>query len=173
MLSGHIQGLFLSFLSKLKKPNYILEIGTYTGYSAICLAEGLSDKGKLITIDPNEETNCFAKQVFKSSPYDSKIELIEGLSQEIIPSLNYMFDLVFIDADKQNYNLYFDLIIDKVNPGGIIIADNVLWSGKVLDKDQDIQTQYIHQFNIKVNSDKRVDNLLLPIRDGLMLMQKL
>jgi len=173
MLSGHIQGRFLSFLSKLKKPNYILEIGTYTGYSAICLSEGLSDKGKLITIDPNEETNCFAKQVFKSSPYDSKIELIEGLSQEIIPSLNYMFDLVFIDADKQNYNLYFDLIIDKVNPGGIIIADNVLWSGKVLDKDQDIQTQYIHQFNIKVNSDKRVDNLLLPIRDGLMLMQKL
>ncbi|MEI8137834.1 MAG: O-methyltransferase, partial [Bacteroidota bacterium] len=127
MLSGHLQGRLLSFLSKLKRPEYILEIGTYTGYSALCLAEGLTENGKLITIDPNEETNYFAKKFFDKSAYKNNIELITGQAKAIIPSLPQTFDLVFIDADKKNYSLYYDLIIDKVNKGGLIIADNVLW----------------------------------------------
>lgn len=173
MLSGHIQGRLLSLLSKLQQPGFILEIGTYTGYSALCLAEGLKQNGKLITIDPNEETNFFAKHFFDKSPYKNNIELIAGQANSIIPKLTNLFDLVFIDADKKNYSLYYDLIIDKVNKGGLIIADNVLWSGKVLDEKKDPDTQLIHKFNQKINNDTRVENLLLPVRDGLMLMRKL
>lgn len=173
MLSGHLQGRLLSFLSKLKRPEYILEIGTYTGYSALCLAEGLTENGKLITIDPNEETNYFAKKFFDKSAYKNNIELITGQAKAIIPSLPQTFDLVFIDADKKNYSLYYDLIIDKVNKGGLIIADNVLWSGKVLDKEMDLDTQIIHEFNQKVNNDTWVENLLLPVRDGLMILRKI
>lgn len=172
MLSGHLQGRLLSFLSKIQQPKFILEIGTYTGYSALCLAEGLQENGKLITIDPNEETNFFAKQFFQKSPFANKIELIENNAQQVIPSLSQKFDLVFIDADKANYALYFDLVIDKVNSGGLIIADNVLWSGKILDETKDEDTQSIHNFNQKIQNDKRVENLLLPVRDGLLIMRK-
>ena len=174
MLSGHIQGRLLSFLSKLHHPKNILEIGTYTGYSALCLAEGLVENGKLITIDSNEETNEVAKKYFEKSHLCNKIELIKGDATKIIPTLNIEFDLVFIDADKHNYSVYFDLIIDKVKKGGLIIADNVLWSGKILVEEisMDKDTKAIHQFNKNIQSDKRVSNLLLPVRDGLMLMVK-
>ena len=172
MLSGHLQGRLLSFFSKIARPEFILEIGTYTGYSALCLAEGLQENGKLITIDPNEETNHFAKQFFAKSAYATKIELMEAKAQDVIPSLHQKFDLVFIDADKPNYALYFDLVIDKVKSGGLIIADNVLWSGKVLDRNKDTDTQIIHDFNQKIQNDNRVENLLLPVRDGLLLMRK-
>jgi caffeoyl-CoA O-methyltransferase len=172
MLSGHLQGRVLSFISRLLKPSRILEIGTYTGYSALCLAEGLNPGGKLFTIDPNEETNRFAKQYFERSEHKDKIELIEGDAQTIIPGLNHKWDLVFIDADKRNYSVYFDLIADKVNPGGLIIADNVLWSGKVLHKEMDKDTEAIHEFNKKTSGDSRVEPLLLPVRDGLMILRK-
>ncbi len=173
MLSGHIQGRLLSFLSKMQKPQFILEIGTYTGYSALCLAEGLTGNGKLFTIDPNEETNHFAQQFFNRSEFKNKIELIAGQADTIIPTLKQTFDIVFIDADKKNYGLYFDLVIDKVNTGGLIIADNVLWSGKVVEPISDKETQAIDAFNKKVNNDQRVENILLPVRDGLMLMRKI
>jgi caffeoyl-CoA O-methyltransferase len=172
MLSGHLQGRFLSFLSKLVQPEAILEIGTYTGYSALCLAEGLKAGGKLITIDPNEETNLFARRFIERSEYRDRIELIEGQAGQIIPSLPQQFDLVFIDADKRNYSLYFDLVVDKVRPGGLIIADNVLWSGKVILEKKDTDTELIHQFNQKVSHDVRVSPLLLPVRDGLMVLRK-
>lgn len=172
MLSGHLQGRFLSFLSKLVQPEAILEIGTYTGYSALCLAEGLKAGGKLITIDPNEETNLFARRFIERSEYRDRIELIEGQAGQIIPSLPQQFDLVFIDADKRNYSLYFDLVVDKVRPGGLIIADNVLWSGKVTLEKKDTDTELIHQFNQKVSHDVRVSPLLLPVRDGLMVLRK-
>jgi predicted O-methyltransferase YrrM len=172
MLSGHLQGRLLSLLSKLVKPQNILEIGTYTGYSSLCLAEGLKEGGKLISIDPNEETNLFASQFIKESEFADNIELKQGQAQNIIPTLDKTFDLVFIDADKKNYALYFDLVIGKVNPGGLIIADNVLWSGKVLDPEQDTDTLGIHRFNQKIAGDARVENLLLPVRDGLMIMRK-
>jgi caffeoyl-CoA O-methyltransferase len=172
MLSGHLQGRFLSFISHLHKPASILEIGTYTGYSALCLAEGLTKDGKLITIDPNEETNHFATRFIEGSPYRNQIELKQGQAQEIIPTLNKTFDLVFIDADKRNYALYFDLVIGKVRSGGLIIADNVLWSGKVLDENKDADTKAIHEFNIKTASDSRITPLLLPLRDGLLILRK-
>ena len=172
MLSGHLQGQLLSFISKLIQPTFILEIGTYTGYSALCLAEGLKNDGKLITIDPNEETNVFAQQYFNKSENKNKIELLEGNAQTIIPTLKHAWDLVFIDADKKNYNVYYDLVINNLKSGGIIIADNVLWSGKVLDEKKDTDTELIHAFNQKINNDERVQNVLLPIRDGLMLVQK-
>ncbi len=174
MLSGHLQGRFLSMISKMKCPRTILEIGTYTGYSALCLAEGLAPEGKLITIDPNEETNFFAKIYFKQSEYASKIELMQGQALNIIPQLQHSFDLVFIDADKRNYLNYFNAVIDKVASGGLIIADNVLWSGKVVQEMEkmDADTKLIHEFNVAVSADVRVEALLLPIRDGLMLLRK-
>ncbi len=173
MLSGHLQGRFLSFISKLINPTYILEIGTYTGYSALCLAEGVNQNGKLITIDPNEETNAFAQRFFDKSDYKNKIELIQANAQTVIPDLNHNWDLVFIDADKKNYSVYYDLVIEKLNIGGVIIADNVLWSGKVLNADKDTDTQLINNFNQKIQSDIRVENALLPIRDGLMVLRKI
>lgn len=173
MLSGHLQGRFLSMISKLSKPKYILEIGTYTGYSALCLAEGLTDNGALFSIDPNEETNTFAQKFIDSSELKNKINLIHGDAKVIIPDLNYKWDIVFIDADKLNYALYFDLVIENTNSGGLIIADNVLWSGRVLEEKMNKDTLAIHQFNEKVNNDPRIETLLLPIRDGLSLLRKI
>ncbi|MFO0435461.1 MAG: O-methyltransferase [Sphingobacteriaceae bacterium] len=174
MLSGHLQGRFLSFISKLISPNRILEIGTYTGYSALCLAEGLAENGKLMTIDPNEETNFFAKKFFSESNYSDKIELLQGQALTIIPQLNDVFDLVFIDADKKNYQNYYDAVITKVRKGGLIIADNVLWSGKVVEEvgKMDADTKLIHSFNEFVSKDERVESLFLPVRDGLMILRK-
>jgi predicted O-methyltransferase YrrM len=174
MLSGHLQGSWLSFLSYLVQPELILEIGTYTGYSAICLAKGLKEKGKLITIDVNEETESIARKYFAKSGFEDKIDFRLGDAGTIIPGIHETLDLVFIDADKRNYSRYYDLIIDKVRSGGVIIADNVLWSGKILDlqKNKDADTLAIHSFNEKVKSDQRVEKLLLPLRDGLFVIRK-
>ncbi|MFN5184033.1 MAG: O-methyltransferase [Bacteroidota bacterium] len=174
MLSGHLQGNLLTFISKLIKPKNILEIGTFTGYSAICLAKGLAENGKLTTIDANPEIESIARKYFEKSGLQNKINLLIGNAIELIPCIYDKFNLVFIDADKKNYSNYFDLIIEKVESGGIIIADNVLWSGKVLKNVQtmDKETLAIHQFNAKIQNDNRVENLLLPIRDGIMLIRK-
>ena len=171
MLSGHLQGRVLSMISHMIQPQRILEIGTYTGYSALCLAEGLARGGKLITIDINEELEEKVKRHFAS--WENKIEHKIGNAIDIVPSLNEMFDLVFIDADKTNYARYFDLVFDKVRAGGFILADNVLWSGKVLSKNPDNDTKAIIAFNQKIQRDSRVENVLLPIRDGIMTIRKL
>ena len=171
MLSGHLQGRVLSMISHMIQPQRILEIGTYTGYSALCLAEGLAQGGKLITIDINEELEEKVKLHFAS--WQNKIEYKIGNAIDIVPSLNEMFDLVFIDADKTNYARYFDLVFDKVRAGGFILADNVLWSGKVLSKNPDNDTKAIIAFNQKIQHDSRVENVLLPIRDGIMTIRKL
>jgi len=174
MLSGHLQGFWLTLLAKMVQPTLIVEIGTYTGYSAICLAKGLQENGKLITIDVNEETEAIAKKYFKKSGFANKIELITKDAKEVLPLITETIDMVFIDADKRNYSLYYDLVIDKVKSGGLIIADNVLWSGKILDleKNRDADTLAIHAFNEKMKNDVRVEKLLLPIRDGLFIMRK-
>jgi caffeoyl-CoA O-methyltransferase len=172
MLSGHLQGRFLSMISKMIKPKTILEIGTYTGYSALCLAEGLDAKGKLITIDVNEELENRVRGYFNESSYKDQIDFRIGNAKEIIPELTAPFDLVFIDADKASYGTYFDLVIDKVPTGGFILADNVLWSGKVIDAKPDKDTQVILAFNDKVHNDPRVENVLLPIRDGITLIRR-
>lgn len=172
MLSGHLQGRLLAMISQLIKPKLVLEIGTYTGYSAICMAEGLRPGGKVITIDKNEEIEGRIRSNFRSAGVAELIDLRIGNAQDIILTLEGPFDMVFIDADKERYSLYYDLVIDKLNSGGIILADNVLWSGKVLDAAPDKDTRAILDFNRKVNSDPRVENLLLPIRDGIMLARK-
>lgn len=172
MLSGRVQGQLLKMFSCMIKPKRVLELGTYTGYSAICLAEGLSDDGKLISIDINAELQERVQAYIHEAGLQHKIELMCGRAAEIIPSLKEEFDLVFIDADKQNYSLYLDLVIDKVRPGGFIIADNVLWSGKVIDEKPDKDTQAIQAFNDKVVQDKRIECVLLSVRDGLMVMRK-
>ncbi|MCC6689971.1 MAG: O-methyltransferase [Bacteroidia bacterium] len=174
MLSGHLQGRILSMFSNMIKPKYILEIGTFTGYSAICLSEGLIQGGKLITIDINVELEKMVRNYFSKAEVTKKIDYRIGNALTIIPDLKEKFDLVFIDADKENYSTYYDLVFDKVNNGGFIIADNVLWSGKVLmDKDKmDKDTKAICDFNDKVHKDDRVEHLLLPVRDGLMIMRK-
>jgi caffeoyl-CoA O-methyltransferase len=174
MLSGHLQGRFLSFISKLQQPKLIVEIGTYTGYSALCLAEGLHPEGKLISIDVNEETSSFAKSFIAETEYADKIELVLADAKEFVKTINEPIDLVFIDADKKNYLNYYHLVIDKINKGGLIIADNVLWSGKITmpEKDMDKETLALHQFNQFVQQDTRVENMLLPIRDGLMVVRK-
>jgi caffeoyl-CoA O-methyltransferase len=172
MLSGHVQGRFLSMISKLVNPENILEIGTYTGYSALCLAEGLQQNGKLVTIDVNEELEGRVRSYFKDSNYNDRIDFRIGDARKIIPTLKETFDLVFIDADKENYSNYFDLVIDKVPSGGLILADNVLWSGKVVDPKPDKDTKAIIDFNRKVHADPRVENLLMPLRDGVMMLLK-
>lgn len=171
MLSGHPQGLFLSMISKMIKPKFILEVGTYTGYSAICLAQGLIKGGHLHTIDINEELHSLCLNYFKESGLDQSITQHIGDAKNIIPKLDMSFDLIFIDADKQNYAVYFDLIIDKLNSGAIILVDNVLWSGKILNDKKDKDTQAIHDFNRKVHLDSRVENLILPIRDGISILR--
>jgi caffeoyl-CoA O-methyltransferase len=174
MLSGHLQGRFLSFISKLQQPKLIIEIGTYTGYSALCLAEGLHPNGKLISIDVNEETSSFAKSFIAKTEYADKIELVLADAKEYVGTINNPIDLVFIDADKKNYLAYYHLVIDKLNKGGLIIADNVLWSGKITmpESAMDRETLALHQFNQFVQQDTRVENILLPIRDGLMVVRK-
>lgn len=175
MLSGHLQGRTLSMLSKMIRPKHILEIGTYTGYSAICLSEGLEKDGQLITIDINEELEKMALAYFKKAGVKNKIQHHVGNALDIIPNLETSFDLVFIDADKENYSNYFDMVIDKIKVGGYIIADNVLWSGKVINEtdEKDQETKAIIAFNKKVHNDQRVENTLFPIRDGLMICRKI
>ncbi|MGZ3864460.1 MAG: O-methyltransferase [Bacteroidia bacterium] len=174
MLSGHLQGSFLSMIAMLVKPTNILEIGTFTGYSALCLAKGLQPEGKLITIDTNPETALLAQDFFKRSAYAHRIEFILGKAAEVIVTLPQKFDLVFIDADKKNYAKYYDLVFDKLNKGGLILADNVLWSGKILDlqKNKDEDTLAIDAFNKKIAADARVEKLMLPLRDGVTLIRK-
>jgi len=172
MLSGHLQGNILSILSMILRPNNILEIGTFTGYSAICLAKGLSQTGTLTTIEFDREIAEIAYQHFNTSPYSDKVILKIGDAKEIIPTLDQVFDLVFIDADKESYSQYYDLIFDKCRAGAIIIVDNVLWSGKVLDTEMDKKTQSIDAFNKKITSDNRVFQVILPVRDGLNLIVK-
>lgn len=169
MLSGAFQGRVLSMISKLIRPKNILEIGTYTGYSTLCFAEGLSKDGKIITIDKNEELETLQNKYFEKSGYRSQIQQMVGDATKIIPTLNQQFDLVFIDADKSNYINYFHLIIDKMKPGGIILSDNVLWSGKVVEplNPKDLDTKVLLEYNKLLNIDKRVETVLLPIRDGL------
>lgn len=169
MLSGAFQGRVLSIISKIIQPKTILEIGTYTGYSTLCLAEGLSKEGKIITIDKNEELETLQNKYFTKSNFRNQIEQIVGDATQIIPSLNQKFDLVFIDADKSNYINYFHLIIDKMNSGGIILSDNVLWSGKVVEEldPKDTDTRILLEFNKLLNEDDRLETVLLPIRDGL------
>lgn len=173
MLSGHLQGKFLRFISTMIQPESVLEIGTFTGYSAICLASGLKEAGVLHTIEVSEELEEMIKRYFHKAGYGDKIKLHIGDALKIIPTLNANFDLVFIDADKVSYPKYYDLVFDKVKKGGYIIADNALWSGKVLQDERDKDTEGIHLFNEKVRTDKRVDNILIPIRDGIMLIRKL
>ena len=175
MLSGHEQGRVLSMLSKMCKPKYILEIGTFTGYSAICLAEGLLKDGLLYTIDINEELEDFSKKYFIKAKIEDKIIQLTGNALEIIPTLQKSFDLIFLDADKKHYNIYLNLLIEKLNSGGILIADNALWSGKVSEttKHSDKDTLGVTSFNESVYKDKRVENIILPIRDGLNVIRKL
>lgn len=172
MLSGHMQGRILSMISRMIRPKTILEIGTYTGYSAICLAEGLQQNGKLITIDVNEELEEKVRSYFEEAGLTKQIDYRIGKAINIIPTLEGPFDLVFIDADKQNNSAYFDLVIDKVPVGGFIMVDNVLWSGKVVMPEPDKDTRNVLSFNDKVHRDARVENVLLPVRDGISIMQK-
>lgn len=175
MLSGHLQGRLLSLLSKLRQPRYALEIGAFTGYSAICLAEGLAEDGKLITIEKNDELEPMIREFIQEAEAEQKIELMIGDAKDIIPQLNLSFDLVFIDADKEFYARYYEMIVDKVSTGGLIIADNALWDGKVAGKAslKDKDTAELIAFNQMVQEDPRVENILLPFRDGLMIIRKL
>jgi predicted O-methyltransferase YrrM len=174
MLSGHLQGRLLSLLSHLTRPKCILEIGTYTGYSAICLAEGLAEGGILHTIDNNPERDAFVNRFIDEAIMTDKIHTYIGDARKVIPTITGVFDIVFIDADKSGYAEYFDLVIDRVKPGGIIITDNVLWSGKVIEpvKANDEDTRLIQAFNKKIASDPRVEVVLLPIRDGISIARK-
>ncbi len=173
MISGHYQGRVLSMLSKLIRPKRILEIGTFTGYATLCLAEGLSSDGIIYTIDKNEELEDRVSTFFKSSPYSAQIQYLIGDAQAQLKTLiAETFDIVFIDADKKNNGTYYDLIFDQVKPGGLIIVDNVLWSGKVLKGSNDTDTQNIISFNDKIKHDSRVEKLILPVRDGLFLIRK-
>jgi len=175
MLSGHFQGRILSILSKLIAPSTILEIGTYTGYSALCLCEGLQKEGVLHTIDINEELGDFQRKYFNKSAYGNQIIQHVGDAIEIIPILDETFDLVFIDADKPNYPTYFNLIIDKMKKGGVILSDNVLWSGKVIQElnPKDISTKAVLEYNKLLVEDSRIETVLLPIRDGLTISRVL
>ena len=174
MLSGHFQGRILSFLSKLIRPKKILELGTFTGYSALCLAEGLDKDGELHTIDKNEELVSFQRRYFNRSIHASKIHQHTGCALEIIKKLNYKFDLIFIDADKSNYVNYFNLLADKIKRGGVLISDNVLWSGKVIEplENSDLSTKVLLEYNKLLKEDSRFETILLPIRDGLTLSIK-
>ncbi len=172
MLSGFVQGRILSMFAKMVRPQAVLEIGTYLGYSAMCFAEGLADGGKVITLDMQEATNRVAREFAARSPYRDAIEFRLGNAIEIIPTLTETFDLVFIDADKPNYSNYYDLVFGRVRLGGFIIADNVLWSGRVAADDDDESTNALRDFNKKVLADGRVSNVLLPVRDGLMVVRK-
>jgi len=174
MLSGYLQGRILSMLSKMIRPRRVLEVGTYLGYSAMCLAEGLAEDGKVITLDIDEKTNAVARAYVARSAHSSRIDFRLGPAIDIIPGLDETFDLVFIDADKPNYAAYYDLAFPKVREGGFLIADNVLWKGKVVEPESthDSHTRALHEFNKKVRADGRVSHVLLPVRDGLMVVRK-
>lgn len=172
MLSGHYQGRVLSLLSKMISPKRILEVGTFTGYATLCLAEGLTSDGVLYTLDVNEELEDMVRENFAKSPFNNQIHYILGDATKTINTLEEVFDIVFIDADKKNNGTYYDMIFDRVRPGGIIIVDNVLWSGKVLQNHQDKDTKNITNFNDKVAQDNRVEKLILPVRDGLFIIRK-
>ncbi|MBN1949868.1 MAG: class I SAM-dependent methyltransferase [Bacteroidales bacterium] len=174
MLSGRVQGKFLEFISRMVQPSFILEIGTFTGYSAICLARGLRPGGKMITIEVNDELSDYALRYFQKAGLEEQIELITGDALEIIPKLDRQFDLVFIDGDKKEYPAYYELIIDKLNPGGCLLADNVLWGGKVVEDASynDPETAAIKKFNKLIKEDKRVENVIISIRDGISLIRK-
>ena len=174
MLSGHMQGLMLQMFSKMIRPKNILEIGTFTGYSAICMAQGLQEGGVLHTIDINEEFSEIINRHVRLAGLEGKIRLHIGPAVNIIPGLKEPFDLVFIDADKENYSAYYDLVFPQVKPGGYIIADNVLWSGKILNSPMkmDFETKSLYEYSRKIQTDPRVENVLLPLRDGLMIARK-
>ena len=173
MLSGHVQGRFLSMISKLINPEIIVEVGTYTGYSCLCLSEGLKKNGKIITIEKDEEFASIARKFFDRSKYKEKISLIIEDATKAIENINEKIDLAFIDADKVNYSKYYDMLFPKLKIGGLIVADNVLWSGKVTEEVSDNETQSIKNFNTKVKNDERVENLIVGIRDGIMVCQKI
>lgn len=172
MISGHYQGRVLSMLSKMINPQRILEIGTFTGYATLCLAEGLAEDGRLFTLDINIELEDMVRKNFADSPYNDKINYILGDAAETLNQLDEVFDLVFIDADKKNNGTYYDMVFDKIRPGGLIIVDNVLWSGKIVRNEQDKDTKNISTFNDKVATDDRVEKLILPVRDGLFIIRK-
>ncbi|HYV93747.1 MAG TPA: O-methyltransferase [Chitinophagales bacterium] len=172
MVSGHLQGRFLSMISKMVQPKNILEIGTFTGYSAICLSEGLEEGGTLFTIDVNAELETMTRKYLGKAGVSDKIKYLIGNAVEIIPQLDVIFDLVFIDADKENYSRYYDLVFDKLRSGGVILADNVLWSGKVIEEKQDEETKALVAFSDKVQNDNRVENVMVTIRDGVMMIRK-
>lgn len=173
MLCGHLQGKFLGMVSAMIKPQAVLEIGTFTGYSAICLASGLAEGGMVHTIEEDNELEEIIKKFFQKAGLNRKIKLYMGRAEDIVPQLDMTFDIVFIDANKKDYPAYYTMVFNKVKRGGYIIADNALWSGKVLERKKDTETTGIHEFNAMVRWDKRVDNILLPLRDGLMIIRKL
>ncbi len=175
MVSGHLQGKTLEMLSHMINPSAILELGTFTGYSALCLAKGLKPDGLLITLDVNDELEDFATSFFQRSSQAHQIKMMAGDALEIVPTLDYLFDLVFIDADKREYPQYYNLVFDKVRKGGFIIADDVLWYGKINGEAaaNDTYTKGLQEFNNMVKNDTRVEKLMLPIRDGLMVIRKL
>jgi predicted O-methyltransferase YrrM len=174
MACGHLQGKFLEMISRMVNPSYILEIGTFTGYSALCLAKGLKSDGTLITIEANDELAGFSRSYFTKAGIDSKIKSITGRLQDVLAAIKEEFDLVYIDGDKREYIEYYRLIIDKVRPGGFIIADNVLWGGKVFEKDtKDQQTKGIIGFNDMISKQKNIENIILPLMDGIMLIRKI
>jgi caffeoyl-CoA O-methyltransferase len=173
MVSGHLQGKFLEFISMMIRPENILEIGTFTGYSAICLSKGLQHGGRMITIELNDELTDFAHSYFCRAGMESRITQLTGKAQDIIPRLDVMFDLIFIDGDKREYIEYFNLVIGKLKPGGFIIADNVLWGGKVVEEDTvDPQARGIIDFNNMLKNTTGIENVIIPLRDGLMLIRK-
>lgn len=174
MLSGHLQGRLLAMISQLLQPNFILEIGTFTGYSALCLAEGLQKNGELHTIEGNEELASRLQKYFQESNYATQIYLHIGQAQNIITTIEKKWDLVFIDADKENYALYYDKIFSQIRIGGVILADNVWWDGKLIDeKAKDKKTEALRIFNEKIKNDTRIEKIFLPFRDGLFLMRKI
>lgn len=172
MLSGKVQGRFLSFISKMMRPKKILEIGTYTGYATICLSEGLIENGEIITIDKNEELREMLGRYFKEAGIEKNVRFELGNALDIIPNLKDSFDIIFIDADKINYQNYYEMCISKLSQNGILIADNVLWSGKITNKKPDKSTKALQDFNDKVQADTKVENVLVSIRDGLMILRK-
>ena len=173
MVTGPVQGRFLQFLCQLMHPEKALEIGTFTGFSTICMVRGMASNGLLTTIEANEEYEGIIRKYLEKAGVDDRVRLIIGDAKAVIPTLEGGFDLVFLDADKVSYPLYYDLVMDKLNPGGVLLADNVLWEGKVLNADtKERDTQAIRTFNDKVQNDPRVENVLLPMRDGLMMIRK-
>ena len=172
MVSGHYQGRVFSMLSKIISPKNVLEIGTFTGYATLCFAEGLAEDGKIITLDINEELEDRVRNYFKVSGFEDKIDYRIGNATQLLADIDVVFDMVFIDADKKNNYAYYEMVFDKVRPGGIIIIDNVLWSGKVVNGDEDSATAGISNFNDLINADKRVEKLILPVRDGIYIIRK-